>query len=90
MPATYHSPELRVQVLTLWALKIQSPDIGRWLDLPNQTVRNIIKKGKDRGYNPNQSPRVKLEFMDDGKRSGRPKVISEDIKQAVISLVTKD
>jgi hypothetical protein len=67
MPAAYYSLELQVQVLTLWALKIRSPDIGRWLDLPDRTIRNIIKKGKDRGYDPNQSPWVKLEFVDDGK-----------------------
>jgi transposase len=58
--------------------------------LSDSTVRNIITKGKNRGYNPTENLRIKLEFIEDGKRSGRPKEISEATEQAVISSVTKD
>jgi transposase len=64
--------------------------ISRFLDIPPRTVRNMIERGKDRGYNPIQSLRVELKYVEDGVRSGRPKEISEATEQAVISSVAKD
>lgn len=48
----FYSPELRVQVLTLWAIQMQPEQISSALDIPADTVRAIIQKGKERGYNP--------------------------------------
>lgn len=91
MPVTgFHSTELRVQVLTLWGVKFSAKQISDLLDLPILTVRNLIKKGQDRGFNPDESLRIKLDFVQDGKRSGRPKEISQAIEDAVIASVTLD
>jgi hypothetical protein len=38
-----------------------------------------VKKGKERGYRPKESYRVKLEFIEDSKRSGRPIEINKAI-----------
>jgi hypothetical protein len=52
----------------------------------------MIKRGKDRGYNPNQTGSLRLEarYIEDGKRSGRPKEICEATEQAILTSVTKD
>ena len=50
----------------------------------------MIQKGQDRGYNPAQCMRVKLEYVEDGKRSGRPKEISEATDMAVLASVKQD
>jgi hypothetical protein len=46
----------------------------------------MVEKAKDRGYNPAKSLRVEARYIEDGKRSGRPKGISEAAEQAVVSL----
>lgn len=48
------------------------------LQVDIQTTRDIIQKGQDRGYNPAQCMRVKLEYVEDGKRTGRPKETPRD------------
>ncbi|CBF84331.1 hypothetical protein AN2628.2 [Aspergillus nidulans FGSC A4] len=89
MPAP-HPNELRVQVLSYWALGIQPPDIAKMLQINVRTIWDMIQKGQDRGYNPAQSMRVKLEYVEDGKRSGRPKEISEATDMAVLASVKQD
>ncbi|CBF73616.1 predicted protein [Aspergillus nidulans FGSC A4] len=89
MPAP-HPNELRVQVLSYWALGIQPPDIAKMLQINVRTIRDMIQKGQDRGYNPAQCMRVKLEYVEDGKRSGRPKDISEATDMAVLASVKQD
>jgi hypothetical protein len=48
-----------------------------------------VKKGKERGYRPEESYRIKLEFIEDSKRSG-PVEINKTVQNSVISLVTAD
>jgi hypothetical protein len=86
----YHPLEVRAQVLTLWAIGWPPIMISRSLDIAPRTVRSMIERGKDRGYNPTRSLRLEAKFIEDGKRSGRPKEISEDIEQAVLASVTQD
>jgi transposase len=88
----YHPLEVRAQVLTLWAIGWTPAKISRSLDISKRTVGDMIKRGKDRGYNPNQTGRLRLEarYIEDGKRSGRPKEICEATEQAILASVTKD
>jgi transposase len=89
MPAT-HPNELRVQVLSYWALRIQPPDIAKMLQINVRMIWDMIQKGQDRGYNPAQRMRVKLEYVEDGKCSHCPKGISEAIDMAVLASVNQD
>jgi transposase len=50
----------------------------------------MIEKGQNRGYNPAHSFRVLLEYVEDGKRSGRPKEISEATEQGILASVAQD
>lgn len=68
----YHSFELRVQILTLHGLGYKNQDIATLLEVPVRTIQELIKKARTRGYNPEVSLRVKKEYIEDGKRSGRP------------------
>ena len=47
------------------------------LQINVRTIRDMIQKGQDRAYNPAQCMGVKIEYVEDGKRSGRPKEISK-------------
>jgi transposase len=88
----YHPLEVRAQVLTLWAIGWTPAKISRALDISKRTVGDMIKRGKDRGYNPNQTGSLRLEarYIEDSKRSGRPKEIYEATEQAILTSVTKD
>jgi transposase len=68
----YHPLEVRAQVLTLWAIGWTLAKISRALDISKRTVGDMIKRGKDRGYNPNQTGSLRLEarYIEDSKRSG--------------------
>ncbi|GFF59718.1 predicted protein [Aspergillus udagawae] len=44
----------------------------------------------DRGYNPAVDPRIHLEYVEDGKRSGRPKEITEAIEEGILDSIRKD
>jgi transposase len=89
MPAP-HLNELQVQVLSYWALGIQPPDIAKMLQINVRTIWDMIQKGKDRGYNPAQCMRVKLEYVEYCKRSSRPEEISEATDMAVLASVKQD
>lgn len=86
----FHPVELRVQVLTLSAIGFSTEKISKSLNLSPRTVQSIVKKGRDRGYRPEVSLRVQLEFVEDRKRSGRPVEITEATQNTVITSVTAD
>jgi len=91
MPATgFYPREIRVQILTLWAMEVGIPEISSLLDIPNRTISAIIKKAKDRGYKPKESFRIRAEFVEDGKCASRPKVVSKATEQAVLASTTRD
>ncbi|BCS27653.1 uncharacterized protein APUU_60701A [Aspergillus puulaauensis] len=42
------------------------------VDVSVRSIQEIVKKAKARGYNPEESLRVKKEHYEDGTRTGRP------------------
>ncbi|KAF7170554.1 hypothetical protein CNMCM5623_002961 [Aspergillus felis] len=69
----YHPIELRIQVLSLSAFGVESKAIAAGLDIPYRSVQKIIQRAKERGFDPATNPRVKMEYVEDAERSGRPK-----------------
>ncbi|EAW18410.1 uncharacterized protein NFIA_083620 [Aspergillus fischeri NRRL 181] len=69
----YHPIELRIQVLGLSAFGVDSKAIAAGLDIPVRSVQRIIHRAKERGFDPATNPRVKMEYVADAERSGRPK-----------------
>jgi transposase len=91
MPANgYHPVELRVQILTLYGLGFKTLDIASYLEVPPRTIQELIKKAKARGYKPEESLRVKKEYFEDSKRSGRPKEITPAIESSILQSISKD
>ncbi|OJJ62070.1 hypothetical protein ASPSYDRAFT_610823 [Aspergillus sydowii CBS 593.65] len=91
MPANgYHPVELRVQILTLYGLGFKTLDIASYLEVAPRTIQDLIKKAKARGYKPEESLRVKKEYFEDSKRSGRPKEITPAIESSILQSISKD
>jgi hypothetical protein len=66
----------------LWPAKIEKKT-----GVKPRTQRAIKKKAYDRGYNPDEDPRILELYVVDDVRPGRPLVISEDQKEKLLSMV---
>jgi hypothetical protein len=52
--------------------------------------RAIQKKVYDRGFRPEEDPRILESYIIDGERSGRPKEILQDKEEALFTVVRSD
>jgi transposase len=82
--------ELRVQALALASYGVKVSDVASLTGISERAVYDLIKRARDRGYNFQADPRIRREHVEDGKRSGRPKEITDEVKQAVIASIQKD
>jgi hypothetical protein len=55
-----------------------------------RTQSYIKKRAFDRGFNPDEDPRILESYVVDGDRSGRPKEISVEKEERLLSAVRKD
>jgi transposase len=61
------------------------------LGLSRQTIQYWVKKARERGYNPAVDLRILPEYVEDGKRSGRPKKITDgSTEEAILEPVRED
>ena len=58
--------------------------------LSRRTIFDLKKKARERGYNPAQSRTLKIEYVEDASRSGRPKEVIEEKKQELLDYVRKN
>ena len=77
----------RVQCLTLLVEGFKADYIEQKTDVSERSQRNIRKRAYDRGFNPEQDPRILESYVSDVARSGRPKDISEEIEKVILSSV---
>jgi hypothetical protein len=89
-PKMPHSISICIQALTMASLGIDIKIIAANLSLSRQIIQYWVKKAMDRGYNPAVDPRIYLEYVEDGKRSGHPKEITEAIKEGILDSIRKD
>src|ERR1700761_2019202 len=67
-----YSTAQRVQALTLLSLGVYKiEDIERWLQIPKRTLQRILKKAKERGYRPQEDPRILEHHVIDGASANR-------------------
>ncbi|KAJ9220690.1 hypothetical protein DTO027B5_2217 [Paecilomyces variotii] len=85
-----HQIAARVQALTLLLMGVKPEDIRKHTGVPPTTQRSIQKRAFQRGYRPEENPLIKDEYVIDAPRSGRPRVITEETKKAIIDSVQKD
>lgn len=87
---TYHSNALRIQALALLSYGIPYNKVSKIINIPRRTLEALKKKARDHGYNPQEDPHIKEEYVTDTKQSGRPKEITEEIEQSILESVRKD
>jgi transposase len=90
MRGSYHPVTVRVQALTLAYCGVDIKHIEATTGMPRQTIQYWIKKARERGYNPEIDPRILPVYVEDGKRTGRPKEITEATEQAILESISKD
>lgn len=64
---------LRAQALTLHSIGFHAHDVSRISGIPIRTVYGIVKKARERGYDPRVDPRILDYYVIDGFKAGRPK-----------------
>ena len=74
----------RSQIVALKALGKANKDIATYLRVNVRTVQKIYRKALERGYNPEDDPRVLSIHIEDTPRSGRPRK-QEDHQENVIA-----
>jgi Transposase len=76
-----------VHCLALITKKLWPADIKRKTGVKPRSQRAIKKKAQDRGYNPDEDPRILESYVVDDIRSGRPRAISKGKEEALLSMV---
>src|ERR1700677_3989725 len=58
--------------------------------IPRRTLFRIKAKAFKRGYRPEEDPRILEAYVEDSKRSGRPKTVTEAVSQSILANVRAD
>lgn len=61
-----------------------------WTKISKQTVYRLKKQARERGFDPVTSPALKLEYVEDQPRSGRPLEATSAVEQQLMINVRKD
>jgi hypothetical protein len=80
----------RVQCLTLIVEGRSGAYIEQKTGVKKRTQNYIKKRAFDRGFNPDEDPRILESYIIDGDRLGRPKEISVKQKERILLAVRKD
>lgn len=79
-----------MQCLTLLVEGFKADYIEQKTGVSERFQRNIRKRAYDRGFNPEQDPRILESYVANAARSGRPKEISEEKEEEILSAVRSD
>lgn len=63
----------RVQCLTLLSLGYTPKQVEAWIQVRADTARNLLYKARERGYDLAVDPRILERYVEDGKKTGRPR-----------------
>ena len=80
----------RVQCLTLQVEGFLWKDIEAKTDVKQSAQSAIKKRAFQRGFRPEQDPRILEHYVEDGARSGRPKEITSEIEQRLLDSNSAD
>ncbi|KMP01311.1 hypothetical protein CIHG_01600 [Coccidioides immitis H538.4] len=86
----FHPIAIRIQALALVSWGIPVNEVSTALGIPARTLRAIEKRAKDRGYKPQENQRIDISFVEDAKRSGRPKEIDFSKESETLDSIRKD
>jgi hypothetical protein len=77
----------RVHCLVLLIEDYSVADIEKKTGVSERLQRVIRKKAYDRGFRPEEDPRILESYIIDGMKSGRPKEILKDKEEALLTIV---
>jgi hypothetical protein len=70
----------RVQALTLLAEGFSTAQVFAKTGI-NERTAHRLKKAYERGFRPEEDPRILEAFVEDGKKSGRPRKTTETVEE---------
>ena len=85
-----HSIGCRIQALTLLFEGFKADFIKQKTDLSPRAQQRLRKKENERGFRPEEDPRILEKYMVDGKRTGRLKTVTKATEQALLASAKKD
>ncbi|KAK7550742.1 hypothetical protein IWX49DRAFT_588508 [Phyllosticta citricarpa] len=68
-----HDIATRVHALALKVNGFTDKEILDQTGVASRTIRHIYSRARKRGFDPDKSKRIELKFIEDGKRTGRPR-----------------
>ena len=85
-----HDDGTRLQALALAEAGIANKIVTAITEISRHTVKRLQNQARARGYDPNKSKKLKLSYVTDAPRSGRPAVITPELESAILAAVRKD
>ena len=80
----------RLQALSLIEHGISAKVVQAITEVSIQSISSLKRKARDRGYDPTVSRVLKVEYVQDAPRSGRPSKVTPAIEQAILNNVRHD
>jgi transposase len=62
--------------------------IKHHLNMSVNTIQRLRKTARERGFDPAVSPQLKLEYVEDAPRSGRPSKLTPQMEDAIVAAFT--
>ena len=86
---------VRAQALTLSQIGMNSTQISRCLNIPDDTIRYWIRFAKARGWEGSETPfgdrrRILTIFIEAAHSPGRPKEMTQEDEQRILQAISKD
>ena len=85
----YHDDGIRLQALTMAEYGVPVAEITTITGVTKSTIYRLKKKARDRGYNPEISRALKLEYVTDNPHLGRPKQITAGKEALIVDALEK-
>jgi transposase len=80
----------RAQILTLLQKGIPISEITQDTSFARRTIYDILRRAKERRYDPSKDHRILVSYVEDGQRSGRPKKCTPEIEEEVIKIISQN
>ena len=80
----------RLQALTLVEHGVSAKRVEEITEVSTRSISHIKKKARSRGYDPEISRVLKMEYVEDAPRSGQPSKVTPALEEAILTDVRKD
>ena len=90
MPNVHHDIAERVQILSYFAIGWKPKEIAAYTGYSRAQICRIVQKAQERGFDPAVSRLIRLEYLEDVPRPGRPVKATVAKEEEVIQLATRD